>query len=323
MDRRSVLAFLILAPAAVLATAWADLPPYLLQILALACTYAVPAIGLNLLLGYGGLVSLGHAAFVGLGGYALGLLTVEAGWSFWAALPLAPLVAGVAGALLGAVTLRLRSHFFMIATLAFGLVLHAVLNNWEGLTRGPVGLPGIPRPEALALFGLEIGFRRLPDFAAFAVGCTALAYGFSALVVRSDFGRMLEAIRQDEILAAAKGVDVARGKIVTFALAAAIAGFGGALKVSFLRVAAPASFEYAEGINLVLIVVLGGAGRLAGPLIGALLFVALPEALRVAAEWRLVFFGLALVILMRAAPDGVAGLIARGWAALRRRRAPA
>lgn len=317
MSRASVLAFCLLAPALVLLVGQGGLPPYALHILALACTYAIPAIGLNIMLGYAGLVCLGHAAFVGLGAYALGILAVDHGWSFWAALPVAALVAGVAGGLLGAVTLRLRTHFFMIATLAFGLVLHAVMNNWEGLTRGPVGLPGIPRPEGFVLLGVEFAFRRLADFAAFAVGATAVAFALSALLIRSDFGRMLVAIRQDETLAAAKGVNVTAGKVLAFAIGAAIAGAGGAVKAAFLRVSAPASFEYLEGINLVLIVIIGGAGRLPGPILGALLFVALPEYLRVAAEWRLVFFGIALVLLMRFAPEGLAGLAARAWRRMR------
>lgn len=311
MSRAAVLAFCLLAPALALSMAHGGLPPYLLHIVALACTYAIPAIGLNIMLGYAGLVCLGHAAFVGLGAYTLGILAVDHGFGFWTALPFSVLAAGAAGALLGAVTLRLRTHFFMIATLAFGLVLHAVMNNWEEVTRGPVGLPGIPRPEGFALLGFDLAFRRLPDFAAFAVGATAAAFALSALLIRSDFGRMLNALRQDETLAAAKGVNVTAGKILAFAIGAAIAGAGGAVKAAFLRVAAPASFEYLEGINLVLIVIIGGAGRLSGPLLGALLFVALPEYLRVAAEWRLVFFGVALVLLMRFAPEGLAGLLAR------------
>jgi len=321
MSPASVLTFCILAPALVVGVAQGMLPPYLLHIVTLACTYAIPAIGLNIMLGYGGLVCLGHAAFVGLGAYALGILAVDHGWSFWTALPVAALVAGAMGAGLGAVTLRLRSHFFMIATLAFGLVMHAVMNNWEELTHGPVGLPGIPRPEGFELFGIEFAFRRLADFAAFAVGATAVAFAISALLVRSDFGRMLIAIRQDETLAAAKGVNVTAGKVLAFAIGAAIAGAGGAVKAAFLRVAAPASFEYLEGINLVLIVIIGGAGRLPGPILGALLFVALPEYLRVAAEWRLVFFGIALVLLMRFAPEGLAGIAAKLFR--RRRAAPA
>jgi branched-chain amino acid transport system permease protein len=320
MNRFAVLGFLVAAPALVLLMSQGDLPPYALHIIALACTYAIPAIGLNIMLGYAGLVCLGHAAFVGIGAYTLGILAVDYGWGFWSALPLAALLSGVAGGVLGAVTLRLRTHFFMISTLAFGLVMHAVMNNWEGLTRGPVGLPGIPRPEGFALLGFDLAFRRLPDFAAFAVGATAVAFALSALLIRSDFGRMLIAIRQDETLAAAKGINVTAGKILAFAIGAAIAGAGGAVKAAFLRVSAPASFEYLEGINLVLIVIIGGAGRLPGPILGALLFVALPEYLRVAQEWRLVFFGIALVLLMRFAPEGLAGLAAK---LLRRRAAPA
>jgi branched-chain amino acid transport system permease protein len=319
MSAPGIVAFLVLAPLAVWAVATLDLPPYLLHILALSCTFAVPAIGLNLMLGYAGLVNLGHAAFVGIGAYALGILAVDHGWSFWAALPVAAAAAGLGGALLGGISLRLRTHFFMIATMAFGLIFFAIANNWEGLTRGPVGLPGIPRPEALSLGGVSLAFRRLPDFAAFAVAFTAVAFAISALLVRSDFGRMLVAIRQDETLAAARGVNVTAGKILAFAIGAAIAGAGGALKASFLRVAAPASFEYLEGINLVLIVIIGGAGTLTGPLLGSLLFVALPEYLRVAAEWRLVIFGVVLVLLMRFAPQGIAGLAGRAVAALRRR----
>jgi len=302
---------------------WGELSPYVLHIATLSAIYAIPAIGLNLMLGYGGLVSLGHAGFVGIGGYAAGLLMVDAGWTFWAALPAAMLASGAAGALVGALCLRLRTHFFMIVTLAFGLILHAVMNNWEELTRGPVGLAGIPRPDAIALFGAEIAFRRLPDFYRLAMAAAMAALAVQALIVRSDFGRMLAAIRQDEVLASARGVPVMAMKVAVFAIGSAIAGAGGAFKVSFLRVAAPASFDMLESINIVLIVIVGGAGHLLGPVLGAGLFVAVPEALRVASAWRLVVFGLVLVLLMRFAPQGLAGLAAdavrrlRGKGALR------
>jgi len=128
------------------------------------------------------------------------------------------------------------------------------------------------------------------------------------LIVRSDFGRSLAAIRQDETVAAARGVDVFAHKLAIFTISAAIAGIGGGLKVTFLRAAAPLSFELLESINLVMIVILGGAGYLLGPLIGAVLFIALPEALRVANELRLVVFGVLLMLLALYAPRGVCGL---------------
>ena len=323
MDGVRVLAFVTIALLAVGAPHWLDLPPYILHIVSLTCLYAIPAIGLNLMLGEAGLVSLGQAGLTGVGAYAFGLLAVDAGWSPWLALPMAFVAGAAAGGFVGALCLRLRTHYFMIVTLALGLILHAVMNNWEGLTRGPVGLAGVPRPTAFAVFGWTVGFGRLLDFTQFAVAAVALVLGLAALLVRSDFGRMLQAIRQDETLAAAKGVRVMACKVCVLAIGSGLAGLGGALKVSFLRVAAPASFDMLESINMVLIVIVGGAGRLLGPLLGAVLFIALPEALRVASEWRLVAFGLVLVLLMRFAPEGIGGLLARLWRNLVSRRRPA
>jgi len=285
--------------------------PYLLHILILSGIYAIPAIGLNLMLGYTGLVSLGHAAFVGVGGYAAGVLMVDAGLSFWVAWPLAIIVAGIAGAAIGVLCLRLRSHFFMIVTLAFGLVLYTIMNNWDEVTRGAAGFAGIPRPNPIAVGSASVAFRTLPDFYWLVFAATLLAFLLQWLLVRSQFGRTLRAIRQDETLAAFKGIDTMLYKVAIFAIGSASAGAGGALKVSFLRVAAPASFDMLESINLLLIVIVGGAGHLLGPLLGALLFVGLPEYLRVASEYRLVVFGALLVVVTLFGRDGIAGLIDR------------
>jgi branched-chain amino acid transport system permease protein len=286
--------------------------PYLLHVLVLSCLYAIPAVGLNLMLGYTGLVSLGHIAFAGIGAYVAAWLMVDAQLGFWSALALAVLASGAAGAAIGAVCLRFRSHFFMIVTLAFGLMLYSVMNNWDDVTRGAAGFPGIPR--APGIVGLE-------RFYWLALSFALLCFLVQWRLVRSGFGRILVALRQDERLAQAKGVDAALCKTAVFALGSAIAGLGGVLLVSFLRVAAPASFTLAESINAVLIVIIGGAGSLAGPALGALLFVALPEYLRAAAEWRLVVFGTLLVLITLFAPRGLAGLIEDGWRRLRERQA--
>ena len=278
--------------------------PYLLHVLVLSCLYAIPAVGLNLMLGYTGLVSLGHIAFAGIGAYTAAWLMVDAKLGYWSALAIAVAASGIAGAAIGAVCLRFRSHFFMIVTLAFGLMLYSVMNNWDDVTRGAQGFPGIPRAP---------GFTTLENFYRLALTGALLAFAVQWRVVRSRFGRILAAIRQDERLAQAKGVNAALYKTVVFALGSAIAGLGGVLLVSFLRVAAPASFTLAESINAVLIVIVGGAGSLAGPALGALLFVALPEYLRVAAEWRLVVFGVLLVLIMLFAPRGMTGLLEAGW----------
>lgn len=305
--RYAALAVLIVALYAVPAAA----NPYLLHVLVLSCLYAIPAVGLNLMLGYTGLVSLGHIAFAGIGAYTAAWLMIDAKLGYWSAIAIATGAAGLAGAAIGAVCLRFRSHFFMIVTLAFGLMLYSVMNNWDEVTRGAQGFPGIPRAP---------GFSTLEGYFRLALTGALLAFAVQWCVVRSNFGRLLAALRQDERLAQAKGVNAALCKTAVFALGSAIAGFGGVLLVSFLRVAAPASFTLAESINAVLIVIVGGAGSLAGPALGALLFVGLPEYLRVAAEWRLVVFGALLVALVLFAPRGMAGLIEAGWRRLARRR---
>jgi branched-chain amino acid transport system permease protein len=320
MRARELVALAAIVSALLAAPSLFDVPPYALHILTLAAIYSVTATGLNLMLGFAGLVSLGHAAFAGIGGYTLGILMVDARLGFWPSLASAATASGIAGAAVGILCLRLRTHFFMIVTLAFGLILHAVMNNWDSVTRGAVGLAGVPRPETLALAGVEIAFRRLADFSRLAVAVAALAFVAQALIVRSEFGRILSAIRQDEILASSKGVNVAACKIAVFALGSAIGGVGGAMKVTFLRVAAPASFDMLESINLVLIVIVGGAGTLLGPILGAILYVALPEFLRMADALRLVIFGLLLVILMLYAPRGLGGWLEMLW---RRRIRPA
>ncbi|MEO7403293.1 MAG: branched-chain amino acid ABC transporter permease, partial [Burkholderiales bacterium] len=230
----------------------------------------------------------------------------------------ATVAAALAGAVIGAICLRFRTHFFMIVTLAFGLLLYSVFNNWDAVTRGAVGFAGIPRPRPIELGETRFTFGPLANYYYFVLTAALAAFTLQRLVVRSDFGRVLAAIRQDEKLASAKGVDTMRYKVAVFALGSALAGFGGLLHVSFLRVAAPATFNLAESINAVLIVVLGGAGSLAGPAIGALVFVALPEYLRMASEWRLVIFGVLLVAITLFAPSGLAGLLARAF----RRRHP-
>lgn len=293
--------------------------PYLLHILTLSCLYAIPAVGLNLMLGYTGLVSLGHMGFAGIGAYTAAVLMVDARLGFWSALALASLASGAAGAAIGALCLRFRSHFFMIVTLAFGLVLYSVMNNWDEVTRGAAGFPGIPRPAPISIGDVSLEFGRLPSFYRLALTAALAAFALQWLIVRSDFGRVLAAIRQDEPLAASKGVNAMLYKTAVFAVGSGLAGFGGVFFVSFLRAASPVAFNMAESINAVLIVVVGGAGNLAGPALGALLYVGLPEYLRVASEMRLAAFGLLLVAIMLFAPRGLSGLAADLWSRLKGR----
>ena len=291
---------------------------YVVHLLTLALCYAVPAIGLNLLFGYTGLVSLGHMGFAGVGAYTAALLMKHGIVGFAPALVAAALAAGAVGFLAGLPCLRLRSHFFIVVTLGVGIILYSLFNNLDALTGGAEGLPGIPRPQPLDPGFVVADFRRPQGFYWLALTVFVAMFVVQWMIVRSDFGRSLAAIRQDETLAAARGVDVFAHKLAIFTISAAIAGVGGALKVVFLRAAAPLSFELLESINLVMIVILGGAGYLLGPLLGAVMFIAIPEALRIANELRLVIFGVVLVLLALYAPRGVCGLVS----ALRRRVGP-
>lgn len=317
------LALLVLLTALYAMPHFAAGQPYVLHLLILSMLYAIPAVGLNLMLGYVGLVSLGHMAFAGFGAYVAAVLMVDVKIGFWSALALATLASGAAGAAIGVVCLRFRSHFFMIVTLAFGLMLYSVMNNWDSVTRGAAGFAGIPRPAPIAVGGESFPFGPLDHFYLLVLSAAVLVFALQRLVVHSDFGRILAAIRQDERLARARGVNALLYKTAVFALGSAIAGFGGVLQVSFLRVAAPASFSLAESINMVLIVIVGGAGTLSGPALGALLFVGLPEYLRAAQEWRLVVFGVLLVAITLFAPRGLAGVAADLWRRISSRRAQA
>ncbi len=298
---------LAVATAALLPVAFPG-QPYMLQLATLTLCGIVPAIGLNLLFGYTGLVSLGHMGFAGVGGYAAALLMKQAGWPFLPALGSGALLAGAVGLLVGIPCLRLRSHFFIIVTLAVGLILSTLFTNLDWLTGGAEGLPGIPRPRPLAIGGVRIVLATPIGFYWVALAVTLGALLLQWAVVRSPFGSALAAIRQDETMAAARGVDVFAHKLAVFALSAGIAGAGGALQASFLRVAAPASFDLAASINLVAVVIIGGPGYLAGPVLGSIVFVALPEALRAAAQARLFVFGAVLVLLALFAPRGLLGL---------------
>ena len=282
--------------------------PYVLFLLTQTLCFAIIAIGLNLLLGYTGLVSLGHMGFAGIGAYVTALLMKYGMASFVPALAAGTLAAGIVGILAGMPCLRLRSHFFIIVTLAVGMMLFLFFNNLDWLTGGAAGLPGVPRPRPFDLGFTLVDPRRPVGFYLLAATLFLVVFVFQYALVRSDFGRSLAAIRQDETLAASRGVDVFAHKLTVFALSAAIAGLGGALQVLFLRAAAPQSFGFAEDINLVLIVIVGGAGSLFGPCLGALLFVALPEALRIADVFRMVLFGAALLALALFAPRGLWGL---------------
>ncbi len=282
---------------------------YLWHILVMINLYAVLAASLNLVVGYTGMLSLCHAAFYGIGAYTTTLLMMNFGLGFFPALALTVPFTALLSLVIAVPALRLRGDYFVLGTMGFQIIVFSVLYNWVDLTRGPYGIPGIPIPALLG-FELNTVFRYVLFSGVLAAACLGLLF----LLVHSPFGRLLRAVRDDEIAAAALGKNVPRVKITAFALGAAFAAVPGALFAGYMRYIDPTSFTLLEAIFILSVVVIGGAGRFASPVAGAVFMVILPEALRflqipdaVAANLRQIIYGLLLILLMRFRPQGFLG----------------
>jgi len=282
---------------------------YLLHILVLIGIYIILAVSLDLLAGQTGLLSIAHAAFYGVGAYCAALMALDVGSPVLLNLACAVVLGGAVGALVGAPALRIRGDYFVIATFAFQVITFSVMNNWVALTRGPMGLPGIPPPS---FFGWQIDARW--EFFLLVWGCAGAVLWASRRIVNSPFGRVLRAIREDEVFAAAAGKNVANCKVLVFALAAGMAAGAGGLYAHYMTFIDPTSFTVAESIFILSIVIIGGAGSLWGPVIGAVVLVTLPELLRfvgmpssIAANVRQILYGGALVAFMMWRPQGLMG----------------
>ena len=282
---------------------------YIWHILVMINIYTALASSLNLAAGYTGLLSLCHAAFYGIGAYATTLLMMKAGLGFLPALAIAMPITAALSLIIGIPSLRLHGDYFVLATLGFQIIAFSILYNWVDLTRGPFGISGIPTPH---VFGFEIDNVFL--YFVFSGLLVLLSLGAMWLLVSSPFGRLLRAVRDDEIAAAALGKNVPRVKTTAFALSAAFAAVPGALFAGYIRYIDPTSFTLTEAIFILSIVVIGGAGDFWGPIAGAVILVMLPEALRflqipdsIAANLRQIIYGLLLVVLMRVRPQGFLG----------------
>jgi branched-chain amino acid transport system permease protein len=286
---------------------------YVLGILIFIALNAIAAFGLSLVMGFAGQVSLGQAAFYAIGAYVSGVLTASHGWNGWAALAVAVLAGGVTALLVGFPIFRLSGLLLAMATLGFGIIVYYVLVNWSEVTGGPSGLPGIP-PLAVGAFRFDTDARMLW----LCWGCLLLLLGLGGNLVDSRIGRALRAVHGSESAAAAAGIDVARLKLGVFTLAGASTALAGALYAHYLTFINPSPFGFAFSVELVVMVVLGGAGSLFGGVLGAALIVLLTEALRAAlpllslshgaAEYEIVVFGLLLMAVMILAPGGVTAL---------------
>ncbi|HTO47561.1 MAG TPA: branched-chain amino acid ABC transporter permease [Burkholderiales bacterium] len=280
--------------------------PYVLHIAIMTGFYVILAQSLNLILGYGGLLSLATPAFFGVGAYAAAILALRFGWDGAATLGLAALAGVATGIAIGFPSLRVSRHSFVIVTLSATLLLQLVANNWEDLTRGSLGLANIP---AVRLFGVTVEARGGWYLLSLAVaGAVVLV---THLVVGSRFGRALVAARENEQLALAVGIDVFRTRLFAFSLSGAFAGLAGALYAYFITYIDPGVFGFSVSEALLIMVILGGSGTLSGPVAGAVVFTALPELLRIAPEVRSLLYGVILLLIVLYRPAGLATWLGR------------
>ncbi|HMK91693.1 MAG TPA: branched-chain amino acid ABC transporter permease, partial [Thermoleophilia bacterium] len=282
--------------------------------------YVVLASGLNIVVGFTGLLDLGYVAFYAIGAYYTAIifhnvLLVHYGvdidkywWLMWVNLLVGGLVAAAAGAILGYPTLRVRGDYLAIMTLGFGEIVRIVASNWVGLTRGPSGIPGIPKP---AFFGYD--FQSTVSLYFLGLALALLSLWLISRIVRSRIGRAWTAIREDEVAAEAMGIHTSRYKLLSYATGAFFAGMMGVFFGHYLNYISPSSFLLMQSFLILSLVVLGGMGNIAGPILGAVIWIGLQEYLnnftfvQIHPETRGIALGLVLVLLMVFRPQGLLG----------------
>lgn len=274
--------------------------PYVFRTVIIISLYIVLALSLNFVIGFAGQLSMGHAAFYGIGAYVTALLTVEAKLSFWPAMLASAVVAALFGFLLGIPTLRLKGDYLAITTIGFGELVRLVLINWVDVTRGPAGIPGVPSPGIL---GRQINSNAGYYYIILAI--MALTVVVSNRLLNSRLGRGLIAIRDDETAAVAMGINPTNLKIMAFVLGAAIAGLAGSFFASYIHYVNPDNFTYVESVAILCMVVLGGTGSIPGVVAGAIILAALPEFLRDISTYRYAIYGMLLIIMMIIRPQGM------------------
>ncbi|HUH60028.1 MAG TPA: high-affinity branched-chain amino acid ABC transporter permease LivM [Candidimonas sp.] len=292
------------------------------DIATLVLIYIMLGLGLNIVVGFAGLLDLGFVGFYAVGAYTYALLYYWAGWGFWEALPLSGGVAALFGFVLGFPVLRLRGDYLAIVTLGFGEIIRLLLINLSSLTNGPDGISGIPKPT---VFGFPMA-RRAPEgqttfhdlvgweFAnqdvivylyLMALGLALFTLFVSSRVIRMPIGRAWEALREDEIACRSLGLNPTRIKLSAFTMGAMFAGFGGAFFAARQGLVNPESFTFMESALILAIVVLGGMGSQVGVILAAIILTVVPEIAREFAEYRMLIFGLVMVLMMMWRPQGL------------------
>ena len=282
---------------------------YFIHLGVLVSIYAILAMSLNLVVGYTGLLSITQAAFYGIGAYATAILITSFGINFFLSIIVGMIIAALAAFIIGYVLSKFDGDYFALGSFGFNIIIFSIFLNWQGLTRGPLGIPGIDRPSIFGfIFSDNISFLIL------AVIFAIITYFSSQYIVNSSFGRVLKAIREDEKAIQIFGYKTHYYKLIIFMIGAMIASIAGSLFASYLTFIDPSSFNLNESIFILSIIILGGLANNKGAIWGAVFLILLPEALRfvgfptdVAAQMRQIVYGLILVFLMLYRPQGLMG----------------
>jgi len=299
---RKVLTFIVAALLLALPLLLGSVSEFWMHVMIMIGIFSILSMGLNVIIGYAGQFALGHAAFYGIGAYTAALLLINYDLSFWLVLPIAAVVTGFFGFLLGTPVIRLRGDYLGIVTLGFGEIVRLIFVNWVDVTRGPMGLPGIPAPK---LFGYT--FSGKIEFYYLILVLVIITYIVINRILHSGIGLNMLTIREDERLAASIGIRPNKYKIMAFTIGAFFAGIAGAFWAAYISYVSPDAFRYMDSVNILAMVILGGSGNLAGSILGASILVITPELLRYVSEYRMLLLGLAIVLMMIFKPTGFWG----------------
>jgi branched-chain amino acid transport system permease protein len=278
--------------------------PYIMQTFTNAWLYGMLGLSLTLIAGTVGMISLGHAALLAIGGYASALLALNFGIPVGFTILLAGVITAALGTLLVFPSFRLRGHYFSIATLAVGEIVSLVILNWESLTRGPIGLSAIP---PLSLFGIELESAQSVYW--FTLGVLVVLVMLQFRLLASHLGRVLRAVRDDDVAARSYGIRLDRYKALAFAFGSFAAGISGGITAHLYSYINHETFNAQLSILALTIVILGGMGNVTGAIVGSVLLIGLPEVFRVAAEYRVLIYGIVLLLLVRFRPQGLFGTV--------------
>jgi branched-chain amino acid transport system permease protein len=287
---------------------------YVLNMLVFSGIHSLIVVGFSLLMGYAGQISLGHAAFFGLGAYCSGVLTVKFGFPPWVAFGAGAMVTGCIAYIIGIPSLKLKGHYLAMATLGFGIIIQIIFVQWRSMTEGPSGLTDIP---GISIGGLELNTDLKYYYFVWAFGIVGIL--FSLNIAHSRVGRALRAINRREIGAEAMGVNAAKYKIQIFVLSAIYASVAGSLYTHYITFLSPEGFSFHFSVLILVMAVFGGLTSIWGGVIGAVSLTLLPELLRAYRDYDTVVYGIVLILVMMFMPKGILGLVESAFRQIRLR----